>query len=1218
MRNLFAHTRTARSLVMSLCFFTTAVLCLFSFDGQADASSGPAIISAAEIDYPPFSVVDESGRADGFSVELLREALKAMGREVTFKTGPWNQVKGWLEKGEVQALPLVGRTPEREPLFDFTFPYMSLHGAIVVRKGTTGIRTLEDLKGRQVAVMKDDNAEEFLRRKDRGIHIIARPTFETALQELADGKYDAVFIQRLVALRLIQESGITGLKIIRYPVEAFRQDFSFAVKEGDKETLALLNEGLALVMADGTFRRLHTKWFAAMQLPTDRPVIIGGDHNYPPFEFVNDEGLPDGFMVELTRAIAREMNMNIQIRLDSWSDTVQALEKGDIDVIQGMFYSAKRDLTLDFSPPHLISYYVGVTRNDSGNPPETAADLTGKRLAVQQGDVILEFVAGHNLTAQVSVLETQTEVLQGVSEGRFDCALVPRISALHLIKENNWTNLNLGSHHFFAGEYSYAVKKGRRALLAQFSEGLKTLEQSGEYRRIHDKWLGFYQKEQLPAIRVLRYLAMVAIPLVLVLVMMFLWSRALRRQVARKTKELHDSTEFQRAMIACSPVALYSIDFQGKVTSWNESAQKIFGWTADEVLGQPLPIVPEDKTAEFEKLRRQVIEDGAFSAVEVVRRKKDNTLFDVSLSAAPINDFQGNMIGIMSSVEDITKKKRAQHHIQHLNQVLRAIRDINQLMIHENNQDTLIREGCRLLVAHRGYPSAMIVLTDGRQMPVSWSMAGLAETSEELTGLLRQGKLPLCCQGAKKAKKPLVIHDQKTACSGCPISDSCAERLSVCVPLVHMETDFGFLNVATENTIIEDDEEYSLLSEMGQDFAYALSTLKIGKDQEKLQAQLIQAQKMESVGRLAGGVAHDFNNMLSVIIGYAELGVLKTSPENPLHPDMKEILTAARRSADITKQLLAFARKQTINPRVLDLNETVENMLKMLRRLIGEDINLSWQPGGGVWPVYLDPSQVDQILANLVVNARDAIAGVGSITIETQNTHIDDQYCAMHAGFKPGDFVLLAVSDDGCGMDKEIQKNLFEPFFSTKEKGKGTGLGLATVYGIIKQNNGFINVYSEPGSGTTFKLYLPRHAGSPDPAAVTHSEESPRGQGETILIVEDEAPILTMTRKILENLGYTVFEASSPGKALDVAESCGQKIDLLITDVVMPEMDGRQLATRMQSLYPDIKVLFMSGYTANVIAHRGILDTGVNFIQKPFSNPNLAATIRDIIEGGRS
>ena len=279
-------------------------------------------------------------------------------------------------------------------------------------------------------------------------------------------------------------------------------------------------------------------------------------------------------------------------------------------------------------------------------------------------------------------------------------------------------------------------------------------------------------------------------------------------------------------------------------------------------------------------------------------------------------------------------------------------------------------------------------------------------------------------------------------------------------------------------------------------------------EQKKIVAQLHQAQKMESIGRLAGGVAHDYNNALSVIIGFTELAIDEAGPNVALHADLEEVLSAATRATDITRQLLAFARKQVVAPKVLDLNENVESMLKMLHRLIGEDIDLAWLPKSSLWPVKMDPSQIDQILANLCVNARDAIEDVGKITIETENTTFDEDYCADHSDFNPGEFVQLAVSDNGCGIDKEILNNIFEPFFTTKDVDKGTGLGLATVYGIVKQNKGFINVYSEPGERTIIKIYLPRHEGEAVETQEGNTAEIPQGRGETVLLVEDDLSIL--------------------------------------------------------------------------------------------------------------
>lgn len=377
--------------------------------------------------------------------------------------------------------------------------------------------------------------------------------------------------------------------------------------------------------------------------------------------------------------------------------------------------------------------------------------------------------------------------------------------------------------------------------------------------------------------------------------------------------------------------------------------------------------------------------------------------------------------------------------------------------------------------------------------------------------------------------------------------------------------------------------------------------------------QYQQSQKMEAIGLLAGGVAHDYNNMLTVILGYAELAIGKIEPSEPLHADLTEIILAAKRSADITRQLLTFARKQTITPVALDLNQTVESSLKLLRRLVGEDISLAWLPVAGHCPVIIDPVQIDQILANLCVNARDAINDVGKITIETGNTVFDALYCAHHVGFVEGSYVLLTVSDDGCGMDKEMLGKIFEPFFSSKGVGQGTGLGLSTVYGIVKQNNGFINVYSEPGNGTTFRIYLPRDLDESFHLADDTVLKTPQSQGETVLLVEDEPALLKLGVLMLEDLGYRVLAAGTPGKAIELAKEHHYEMSLLITDVIMPDMNGRELSERLQLLYPGIRTLFMSGYTAQMISQRGVLDNGVSFIQKPFSMKDIAFKVREVL-----
>ena len=382
----------------------------------------------------------------------------------------------------------------------------------------------------------------------------------------------------------------------------------------------------------------------------------------------------------------------------------------------------------------------------------------------------------------------------------------------------------------------------------------------------------------------------------------------------------------------------------------------------------------------------------------------------------------------------------------------------------------------------------------------------------------------------------------------------------------------------------------------------------------QLEAQLQQAQKMESVGRLAGGVAHDFNNMLGIILGYADMALRQVDAAQPLHADLEEICNAGERAADLTRQLLAFARKEVIEPRELDLNGAVGGMHKMLGRLIGENICLVWNPGEDLWMVKMDPSQIDQILANLCVNARDAIANVGTITIGAKNCTFDETHCADHVEFGPGEYVLLTVSDDGCGMDKETQTRIFEPFFTTKELGKGTGLGLATVYGAVRQNNGFINVHSEPGHGTTFEIYLPRCVDVAKQARTDGTKEPLKRGPETILLVEDVPALLKVIARLLEKQGYTVLAATTPGEAINLAREHARDIHLLMTDVVMPEMNGYELAEAVLSLDPQIKRLFMSGYAADIITQPDVMDEGVHFIRKPFSVEDLADKVRKVLD----
>ena len=613
----------------------------------------------------------------------------------------------------------------------------------------------------------------------------------------------------------------------------------------------------------------------------------------------------------------------------------------------------------------------------------------------------------------------------------------------------------------------------------------------------------------------------------------------------------------------------YMADTQGNLTWVNAAIEKIAGFAPEAVIGKPfLPFFIEEDHASLIEVYKRTL--GGESSENILTITSGKTCHFTSL---PRRNITGDIIGTFGIARDITENRRTEQALKESEDRLRKAQKVARIGNWEYDIPTGkvwgSEEAFRIYGIERKTPF----------LPLDEVESCIIEAKR-----VNQSLMDLI---TKKVAYDIEFEINPVNGDGVTVIHSIAEL--ACDASGNPVKVLGVIQDITESKAKE-------------------------KDRHKLHAQLQQAQKMESVGRLAGGVAHDFNNMLGVILGHTEMAMDQMDSSHLFFLNLQEIQNAARRSADLTHQLLAFARKQTVSPKVLDLNKMVDGMLNMLLRLIGEDIDLVWLPGKKLWPVNIDPSQIDQIMANLCVNARDAIAGVGKLTIETGICTFDDAYCDVHQGFIPGEYVFLAVSDNGSGMDAETQAKIFEPFFTTKGVDKGTGLGLSTVYGIVKQNNGFINVYSEPGQGTTFKIYLPRHTGSADQ---THPKnpQAPISHGnKTILLVEDEPAILNLTTIMLQRLGYTVLAASTPGEAIRLAREHMGKIDLLMTDVVMPEMNGRDLARNLLSLNPSLKRLFMSGYTANVIAHHGVLDEGVHFIQKPFSKKDLADSVKKVLE----
>ncbi|BCR02987.1 hypothetical protein DESUT3_00560 [Desulfuromonas versatilis] len=884
------------------------------------------VVAGSEYDYPPFCIVTKEGQADGFSVELLRAALRAMGREVRFHLGPWSEVKQALAERRVQVLPLVGRTPEREQAFDFTFPYLTMHGTIVVRDEETGIRSLDDLAGKQVAVMAGDNAEEFLRRQPVPVSIVTTETFEDALRELAEGRHDAVVIQKLLALQLMKGLGVENLKTVGPPLKEFVQSFCFAVVEGDRELLALLNEGLALVIADGTFGQLREKWFGPMEDDSwgKSRIVIGGDFNYPPYEFLDENGQPAGYNIDLTRAIAKEAGLSVEIRLGPWSEIRQGLSDKEIDGIQGMFYSLERDRNFDFSPVHTVVSHSVVVRDDSPMP-RTLAELAGKSILVMKGDIMHDVALKQGYGEWLITARSQEQVLEMLAGGTGDCALIAKLPALYWIEKHGWKNLRVSDSSVFSPEYCYAVPNGNGALLARLSQGLAGLKATGEYRRIYSKWLGVYEKPQVGLADLFRYSLFVVLPIVLLLFASLAWSRMLQRKVEGRTAELR-----------------------------NEIA-----W------------------------RKQVEE------------------------------------------------------------------------------------------------------------------------------------------------------------------------------------------------------------------------------------KLYRTQKFEAIGQLAGGVAHDFNNLLTVIVGYSDMLRRRLKADPAALTEVEMIAKAAQRAESLTRQLLAFGRRQVLAPRDLNLVALIHDAQPLLQKLLKENVQLKIRSTLEQVTVKVDPAQIEQVLMNLVVNARDAIGEKdGEIVISTTIAELDAQALGEFAETAGKPFGLLTVEDSGCGIAPEVKEKIFDPFFTTKELGRGTGLGLSTVYGIVKQSEGFVFADSAPGKGSRFHVYLPLGSLPEAAPAVRSPWLGGAEKSATILVVDDDELVLTLAVQTLREQGHEVLAANSSAQALGCWRANHGRIELLLTDIGLPEVNGLSLAAQMKEEKSELKVLYFSGYADLQGAQ---IPEGA-FLQKPFPPAALVTKIEGLLK----
>lgn len=1237
------------------------------------SESATTLIIGSEENFPPFAVGNTDETADGYTIELWKEVAKETGLKYSIRVRPWGQILQEFKNGKVDVLINIAQSEERRQYTDFSVPHVTVNGAIFVRKGESRIRSEADLAGKSIIVFKSDLAHEYAVSNGWQKQLVIVSTPQEGITLLASGRHDAMLLSKLVGMQTLRELNIKNVKALDVTT-GYSQKFSFGVHKGDSELLAKLNEGLALTKASGAYDDIYRKWFGIYEVT--KPTVQDMLPYIAPIIIISLMIAGYNFRKRrIERKRAREAlsasEENLRLILDSTGEAIYGIDLNG----NCTFCNAACVKMLGYSRPDEIlgknmHCLIHHTRHD-GTPlpveecrifkaftsgqgshvddevlwrsdgtsfaaeyrsfPQfkegksigsvvTFTDITERKFkenAHQQSTQLLQLASTHSDLRQcMSELAVSLQNWSGceavgirlrdgddfpyfetrgfpstfVQAENHLCAYGPDGAILrdgdgNPVLECMCGNILNGrfdtSKPFFTGHGSF-WSNNTSALLADTTEADRQARTrnrcNGEgYESVAlipmhagDQIIGLmqindhHQGRFTPAlIEIFEDMAdKVALALT-------------RRQAEN---ELHKSEKLHRDLLDTIPDLIWLKDANGVYLSCNSTFERFFGAGEDDIKGKTdYDFVDKELADFFREHDRRATESGKpFSNEEWVTFADDGHRALLFTTKMPMYDNEGKLIGVLGVGRDITELKLA----------LEQLDQSRELLVNLANQVPGVIYQYRLYA-------------DGRSA-FPYSSPGMNDIYEVTPEEVQEDATPVFTR----------LHPDDYDNIASAIQESARTlRTFYCefrVILPRQGLRWRWSQAQPERMPDGGTLWHGVILD--------ITDRKLAEEERiKLESQLHQAQKMESVGSLAGGVAHDFNNKLSVILGCTYLAFTESDPFQQKNL-LEEIRKAAEQSADLTRQLLAFARKQTIVPKVLDLNETVTGMLKMLNRLIGEDIQLTWRPATDLWLLMFDPSQIDQILANLCVNARDSITNGGNITIETSNSSIDVDYCAHNMDAVPGEYVRLVVSDNGCGMDKETLDRIFDPFFTTKETGKGTGLGLATVFGIVKQNNGFINVYSEPGIGTTFSVYLPRHVGT-SMQTQQASKEMPASPGhETVLLVEDELAILNMTTMILANQGYTVLSANTTAEAIRLAKEHAGAINLLITDVIMPEMNGKDLADNLKTLNPQLRCLFMSGYTSDAIAHHGVLDEGVEFIQKPFSLPDFATKVRQVLD----
>ncbi len=952
---------------------------------------------------------------------------------------------------------------------------------------------------------------------------------------------------------------------------------------------------LILILFEASVFSVYAKNRSIVTLTAEERIWLDRNSNnikllfnteFPPIEFSTPTGTFTGIGADVIVMIENRLGVAFdKVPSNDWNKHLAALENGTCAIAPTIVRTTNRERFAFFTAPYATVPVVIISGRDFSSGI-TIDDLSGNQVAVVSGYATEQYLKDRAQSRfKVVPMPGVIECLRAVSFGQVNAYVENLAVAAYYIDKEGISNLRVAGSTDYNFAFSIGVSRKYPLLYSAIQKAMDTIPES-KLEAVRNQWISLRVHSGLSP-ETIQLIKLGVVFTVLLLMGLTGVSYFLKRMLNEKVaslrtaqQELLDQTKRLSLAMEATKAGIWDYDPVTEKICLNEQWYTMLGYmpgpthvTLDEWLTH---IHPEDVEVTEQSLRDYIQNSGRVEfEAEFRMRKADGTwCWVLGKGKAIAWDETGNPIRIIGLNLNIQTFKETQDSMALSEARFRSLFKMAPLPLAEVSQDGKI-----IGVNDRFKKILGYTMDDAPTLEHWWNLAypdpgqrSLAiSTWQAATGRTREGSVDL------------KSGELRITCK-----NGMVRTMIISTSLIGDSILVSFFDITKHKQAEE--------------------------EREKLQGQLIQSQKLEAVGILAGGVAHDFNNMLGAIIGYTELTMSNMDASDPFRNNLGKILDAAHRSAALTRQLLAFARKQTVAPIVFDLNESVESMLKMLRRLIGENIDLLWIPGPGRHTVKMDPSQLDQIMANLCVNARDAIADVGKITIKTGKASFDKITCESYAECTPGDYIHVSVNDNGCGMDKETASHIFEPFFTTKGLGQGTGLGLSTVYGIVKQNEGFIHLHSEPGSGTTFTIYLPH----PDDTSLVEKETTfvdiQPGRGETVLIVEDDPTLMEMGQMMLQRLGYTVLSASTPGEAISLVEENRSDIQLFITDVVMPEMNGRELADRLMSIRPSLKHLFMSGYTADVIVHRGVLDEGINFIQKPFTINELAVKLRSVLD----